>query len=150
MYRFINEMAEIAKGEFIFSFNDDATIDTPGWDLFLEEHRGKIGIIGPEFKGNEHGNTENLFPILHSKVVEIQGYYALHEATDAHYDIWCRIARGLGYNLRITDDRIVTSHLPLGGEHVIDGLTSDPTGIANYIDKITEDVAKLIKQFIKE
>tara|TARA_B100000287_G_scaffold127705_1_gene119740 strand:- start:3455 stop:4294 length:840 start_codon:yes stop_codon:yes gene_type:complete len=147
MYRFINEMAAVANGEFLFSFNDDATIDTPSWEALLEEHSGKVGIIGPFFRGNEGGPTQNLFPIIHRKIIEVQGYYSLHEATDTHYDYWCSILRGLGYELRIEDDRISTTHVPLGGEHVRDDLFSDPGGVKNYIDKITADAVRLINYF---
>lgn len=148
MYKFINEMAEIAKGEFLFSFNDDATMDTPGWEKIIAEHSGKVGIVKPIFGSIDGpGPTENLFPILHRKIIEIQGYYSLHEGTDAHYDIWCRVIRGLGYNVEIEEDRLQSMHIPLGGEHVRDGLLSDPGGIAHYIDKITADAVKLINHF---
>ena len=94
-----------------------------------------------------HMRFHEFFCIEDGKIIEVQGYYSLHEATDTHYDYWCSILRGLGYELRIEDDRISTTHVPLGGEHVRDDLFSDPGGVKNYIDKITADAVRLINYF---
>ena len=144
IWKYWNEMASMAKGEFLFAFNDDATIDTFGWETILEKHSGKIGLIKAKFNGNENGTTQLLFPIIHSKIVEIQGYLGFHETMDGHYDMFIDIGKDLGHNFEILENDIITTHIPLGGEHVKDGLVSDVGGVYRYGDKITEDVKKVI------
>jgi hypothetical protein len=79
LYKYVNEMCEKTKGEFIVWFNDDCVIKTKEWDAIIAEYTGKIVCFYPDHKGTGSGN---IFPIISRKIYEITGHFALSQQVD--------------------------------------------------------------------
>ena len=131
-----NHLAETALGEFMFYFNDDAIIDSKGWDTVIADYQKHVCILKSDFTMHDnHGNTltgdqfphqENIFPIIHSAIIHANGFFGFHEATDKQWDMVCETDP----NLLVKENRIKSTHFQGTGEHVLDGLPpTDPNGI---------------------
>lgn len=91
LHNFINELSAIAKGDWLFIFNDDARMLTEGWEQILLE-------ADPWLMGKWGGNNDVClfaprvvereisweFPILRRKVYEILGHFSLAYSSDAY------------------------------------------------------------------
>jgi hypothetical protein len=145
IWKFWNELAEEAVGEFLVPFSDDTIMETYGWDKILMEHSGKIGFVKSSYTESISPDINMVIPCIHSKIIELQGYMSFHEAMDKHHDLFVEYAKEKGYNFIIEDDRITFRHIGLQGEHVKDGLPpTDVGGIFRYRDKIESDVQRVI------
>lgn len=83
LHLFVNDLANMAKGNWLFLFNDDALIESDGWDDLVADVEPRL--IRPEFKGTREicvlkcrdGESKmNLFPIVNRKIVKILGHFA--------------------------------------------------------------------------
>jgi len=80
---FLNDLAKLAIGEFLFTWNDDTTMISRNWDSIVKEYSGQFIVLKPkhnmytlqEFNGN---------PIYPKKWVELCG----HVAMNCHTDNW--------------------------------------------------------------
>lgn len=91
LHNFINDLASISKGDWLFIFNDDARMETQHWDkLLLEVDPWKIPrwngnndicLIGPQVKQREISWE---FPILRRKVVQLLGHFSQCYSNDAY------------------------------------------------------------------
>jgi hypothetical protein len=92
---YINELAKNSSADWLFFWNDDAIMETQGWDDRITEHTGEFKLLAVHTH-NDH--PYSIFPILPSKWLEIVGHLSLHSMTDAWLsqiafmiDIWERI-----------------------------------------------------------
>jgi Glycosyl transferase family 2 len=98
LHMYFNMLAEHAQGDWLMLWNDDATMQTAGWDQ--EMNHKSIGILAL------HGNHEpfNAFPAVHRLLYEAMGHFSLSN----HNDSWLHdVALGAGC---LIDTRIHVYH----------------------------------------
>lgn len=77
LHRYFNEMAAQAQGEWLMLWNDDAMMETPGWDDKIRNAGSGLQVLNPS-------GEMNVFPITHRSVYELLGHLSLQ----AHTDTW--------------------------------------------------------------
>lgn len=96
MHIWVNDMCKLARGEWIFLFNDDARMVTEGWDVILE----KVKISPVAIQNNDIMVlvAETLmrpdafeFVFLKRKVFEVLGHFSLNP----HNDNWICSVMGM-------------------------------------------------------
>lgn len=80
LHEYLNELYKHSTGRWIFFYNDDAAMETQGWDTVCLGHDDKFALIRTETT-NEHPYA--IFPIIPRKWVEIVGHISLHQLNDA-------------------------------------------------------------------
>jgi hypothetical protein len=92
---YINELAKNSSADWLFFWNDDAIMETQGWDLEIVKHTGKFKLLAVHTH-NDH--PYSIFPILPKTWLDIVGHLSLHSMTDAWLsqiaymiDVWERI-----------------------------------------------------------
>lgn len=76
---YVNLMARIAEAEWIIFWNDDAIMDTDGWDRTIASYNGKFKLLS--FRAhNDH--PYSIFPIVPHMWVRILGHVARHQQSD--------------------------------------------------------------------
>ena len=90
-----NMMAKNAKGSWFVIWNDDAIMETQGWDSVIRGHDGEFKLLAFHTH-NDH--PYSIFPILPRKWYELLGYISPHPTQDGWLsqqaymlDIWERI-----------------------------------------------------------
>lgn len=89
--KFINALSGLAKGDWLFIFNDDAKMITQGWDQHLLNvdpwkvpgwlGNDDICLLGPSVVERE---TSWEFPILRRKTFEVLGHFSLNHCSDTY------------------------------------------------------------------
>lgn len=91
---YVNTLASHSSADWIFFWNDDAIMETTGWDKVIAEHT--------EFKllavHTHRDHPYSIFPIVPRAWMDVLGYLSPHPLTDAwlsqiayQLDIWQRI-----------------------------------------------------------
>lgn len=88
LHEFYNELCTHATGDWVMMFNDDATIETPNWDVILdncEPDNPKVNstVAMGHFELVQK-DQDFVFPMVRRKAVQILGHLSLH----AHNDAW--------------------------------------------------------------
>jgi len=102
LHRYVNEMCEETKGEFIVWFNDDCIIQSNGWDDIIAEYIGKTICFYPN---NKKTGSGNIFPIISRKIYETLGHFSLSQQVDTWQAHVCNKA-----GLEIRRDDLVFIH----------------------------------------
>lgn len=109
LHHFINELAGVSEGEFLFIWNDDAIMITKEWDKYVEEHSGKLCVLQIDnnhfshSKWREHGAF--VFPFIHRKYYEILNHISLNP----HNDTWVHFVATF-CDIEINEFRICAHH----------------------------------------
>lgn len=78
--KYYNAMADEASADWLFVWNDDAIMETAGWDKIINLHTGKFQLL----KVHTHGeHPYSIFPIVPSEWVKTTGYLSCHQMIDA-------------------------------------------------------------------
>ena len=92
---YINELAKNSSADWLFFWNDDAIMETQGWDQRITEHTGEFKLLAVHTH-NDH--PYSIFPIVPRAWLDVIGHLSLHSMTDAWLsqnaycvDIWERI-----------------------------------------------------------
>jgi hypothetical protein len=92
---YINELAKNSSADWMFFWNDDALMETQGWDNKITEHTGEFKLLAVHTH-NDH--PYSIFPIVPRAWLDVIGHLSLHSMTDAWLsqiaycvDIWERI-----------------------------------------------------------
>lgn len=92
---YINAMALQSSADWIFFWNDDALMETTGWDREISKHTGEFKLLAVHTH-NDH--PYSIFPIVPVDWMRVLGYLSPHPLTDAwlsqiayKLDIWERI-----------------------------------------------------------
>jgi hypothetical protein len=92
---YINTLADNSSADWMFFWNDDAIMQTQGWDDKIIEHTGEFKLLAVHTH-NDH--PYSIFPILPREWLDVVGHLSLHSMTDAWLsqiafmiDIWKRI-----------------------------------------------------------
>lgn len=92
---YLNELAKNSSADWIFFWNDDALMETQGWDEKITEHTGEFKLLAVHTH-NDH--PYSIFPIVPRAWLDVVGHLSLHSMTDAWLsqiayciDVWERI-----------------------------------------------------------
>lgn len=83
LHMYYNELAKKAKGDWLLLWNDDALMQTKGWDTIIEAHEPKF-VLNPQTNHKNHEKNQIIFPIVPRKFVRELGHFSLN----AHCDTW--------------------------------------------------------------
>ena len=144
---YVNGLAEHSQGSWLFFWNDDAVMKTPGWDARIRDRTGEFKLLSV-YTHNDH--PYSIFPILPRQWFEILGHISLHSSNDAYVsqiayylDIFERIDVHCDHNrFDITGENNDATYQQ---RRVMEGDPSQP-GDLNHPDMVklrTNDVAKL-------
>lgn len=82
-YLFLNDLAKVADGEFLFTWNDDTTMISKNWDLEVQKYSTQFIVLKPKHNMDCHPDL-NGNPIYPKKWVNLCG----HVAMNCHTDSW--------------------------------------------------------------
>lgn len=92
---YINALAAQADADWFFFWNDDAIMETTGWDREIEKYTGQFKLLAVH---THRDHPYSIFPIVPCAWFEQLGYLSPHPLTDAwlsqvayKLDIWERI-----------------------------------------------------------
>ncbi len=106
-HEYINRLADLAQGDWLFLWNDDARMLTEGWDARIRE--APAGVLWPR-----HNDSPflNVFPVVHRRFVELTGHFSLSN----HADSWVQdVAQAAGIHHRIDVEALHDRHDLTGG-----------------------------------
>ena len=81
LHKYVNGLAEHSQGSWLFFWNDDAVMNTQGWDARIREKTGEFKLLSVHTH-NEH--PYSIFPILPRAWFEILGHISQHSSNDAY------------------------------------------------------------------
>lgn len=100
---YINELAKNSSADWMFFWNDDAIMETQGWDQRITEHTGEFKLLAVH---THQDHPYSIFPIVPRAWLDVVGHLSLHSMTDAWLsqiayciDVWERI------NVNVVHDR---------------------------------------------
>jgi len=92
---YVNELARKSDARWLVFWNDDAVMETIGWDQEIMIHEGEFKLLAFHTH-NDH--PYSIFPIVPRKWLDLLGYLSPHQISDAWLsqqaymlDIWERI-----------------------------------------------------------
>lgn len=116
LHLYVNKLAEIASGDWLFLWNDDCDMVTPGWDSVVMAETP--GVLSPRSNHGGHPDSVKacIFPIVPAAWVRAVGHFSLN----CHNDTWWgEIGHALGV-LRGIGVEVVHRRADLTGEHADD------------------------------
>lgn len=100
---YVNSLANCADADWLVFWNDDAVMETPGWDTVISKHTGEFKLLAFH---THRDHPYSIFPIVPCEWLELFGYLSPHPLSDAWLsqqayvlDIWERI------DVHVTHDR---------------------------------------------
>jgi len=78
--RYYNGLAAKASADWLFVWNDDALMETTGWDKIVTKHDGEFKLLKIHVH-REH--PYSIFPILPKAWYDLFGFVTRHQMTDA-------------------------------------------------------------------
>jgi hypothetical protein len=148
LHEYVNNLCLVASGEMLWLWNDDARMETSGWDVLLEKY-GADKVI--DFKNNHY---PFIFPLVPKKYVDCLGHFSL----SAHNDTWIEIIFKKNLNMAIFIDDVELYHNRTNPRFQVDYEEVEKS-MVNYSRKYfysqeasnnrLEDVNKLIRTFFK-
>ena len=87
MHRFCNEMAAVAKGDYLWFFSDDARFANDKWFEVAAANRDRLSVLCPPTNPvtlARDGKAGNIFPAVHRGLFELTGNYGENN----HMDTW--------------------------------------------------------------
>jgi len=77
---YYNSMAQGISTDWFFVWNDDAIMETSGWDQVIQQYTGQFKLL----KVHTHAeHPYSIFPIVPAKWFELLGYFSRHQMIDA-------------------------------------------------------------------
>lgn len=142
-----NKMAQHARGRWLVIWNDDAIMETPGWDTEILAHDDQFQLLAFHTH-NDH--PYSIFPVLPRLWYELLGYISPHPTQDGWLsqqaymlDIWHRIP------VCVTHDRYDLTGNNLDATYkkraMLEGCPNDPDDFhsVQQMDLRHRDCAKL-------
>lgn len=147
LHKYVNGLAEHSQGSWLFFWNDDAVMNTQGWDARIREKTGEFKLLSVHTH-NEH--PYSIFPILPRAWFEILGHISQHSSNDAYVsqlayylDIFERIEVYCDHNR--FDVTGINNDATYQQREIMEG-DPDRPGDLNHPDEVklrTSDAAKL-------
>lgn len=92
LHKYCNALSAVAKGDWHFLWNDDATMETTGWDIVVHSHdHTKPALLSPSSTGM--GHRISCFPLISRTWFDVTKRWS----ASPHNDSWVmEVARALG------------------------------------------------------
>ena len=78
--RYYNGLAAQASADWLFVWNDDALMETTGWDKIISDHTGEFKLLKIHVH-REH--PYSIFPIVPKEWYDLFGFFSRHQMIDA-------------------------------------------------------------------
>lgn len=93
LHHYVNQLAHRSSGDWLFLWNDDALLETQGWDQIIAEYDDQFVVLNPGTNHANHPRENCIFPIVPKKWVDILGHFSLSNHNDTYIEY---IANQLG------------------------------------------------------
>lgn len=80
LHQYLNGLATQAQGSWFFFWNDDAVMNTTGWDTEILKYQGQFKLLSV-YTHNDH--PYSIFPIIPRQWFDTLGYISQHSLNDA-------------------------------------------------------------------
>jgi hypothetical protein len=80
LHDYVNTLARASRADWMFFWNDDAIMETQGWDLEIEKYTGQFKLLAVHTH-NDH--PYSIFPIVPRAWLDVIGHLSLHSMNDA-------------------------------------------------------------------
>jgi hypothetical protein len=98
LHHYYDELAERARGDWLFLWNDDCIMETRDWIDVVRSFDGKMAVLNPRTNHENWDIDMNVFPIFPRKMFELMGHFSL----SPHNDSWVEfVARDAGIMFRV-------------------------------------------------
>lgn len=99
LHIYYTRLAEKAKGDWLFLWNDDALMTTQGWNRVVSDYDGRFLVLNPEEKycRNQSRNA-CIFPIVPTDWTRVLGGLSPHVCNDTYVEL---VANELGINTAV-------------------------------------------------
>ena len=77
---YYNLLARDAESDWLFVWNDDAIMETPGWDTKIQEHDGRFRLLRVQ---THRSHPYSIFPIWPRTWYDLFGHCSRHQMIDA-------------------------------------------------------------------
>ena len=112
LHLYVNYLAELAYGRWLFLWNDDAVMQTDFWDLILDRYDSNTSLVlSPSSTGVGHSMC--CFPIVSCALFSRLGHMSL----SPHIDSWLQDLGNQAGILRNVDVNILHDRYDLTGGH---------------------------------
>jgi glycosyltransferase involved in cell wall biosynthesis len=81
LHNYVNTLAGNGQGEWIFFWNDDALMETEGWDEVIDSYTGQFKLLAP--KDNHDGHPYAILPIVPRDWYILVGHLSQNAQNDA-------------------------------------------------------------------
>ncbi len=86
LHLYINTLAKEAQGDWLLLWNDDARMETKGWDEIVRGFGEELRILNPNTNHDNHAKGSCIFPIVPRKLVEELGHFSLSNHCDTYME----------------------------------------------------------------
>jgi len=93
LHVYVNELSARATGDWLFLWNDDALMTTPGWDEEIAKFNGQMVVVNPQTNHGNHQFGNCIFPIIPKRMFDLLGHFSLSNHNDTYVEY---IANTLG------------------------------------------------------
>ena len=80
LHDYVNALARASSADWMFFWNDDAVMETPGWDTEICKYTGQFKLLAVHTH-NDH--PYSIFPIVPRAWLDVIGHLSLHSMNDA-------------------------------------------------------------------
>jgi len=98
LHHYVNRLALMARGRWVFLWNDDCIMESSHWDEILHEKRGEFVFLNPSSNHDNHPSGACIFPIVPRSYVSTLGHFSRSNHNDTYVE---KIANVLGLRLDI-------------------------------------------------
>lgn len=80
LHQYVNHLSRQSQAQWVMLFNDDAVMETPGWDSVVRSYTGQFRLLRAT-TNLEHPYA--IFPILPRAWIDVLGHFSQHQLNDA-------------------------------------------------------------------
>jgi len=78
--RYYNHLAKSTSADWLFVWNDDAVMETQGWDSVIEQYTGEFKLLKVH---THHDHPYSIFPIMPRAWYDLMNHLSRHQMIDA-------------------------------------------------------------------
>jgi hypothetical protein len=78
--RYYNHLAKSTSADWLFVWNDDAVMETQGWDSVIEQYTGQFKLLKVH---THHDHPYSIFPIIPRAWYDLMNHLSRHQMIDA-------------------------------------------------------------------
>lgn len=80
LHDYVNTLAKNSSADWMFFWNDDAVMETQGWDTEICKYTGQFKLLAVH---THHDHPYSIFPIVPREWLDLIGHLSLHSMNDA-------------------------------------------------------------------